>query len=155
MSDCQIHFNVLNINFINVENNWFLIRFVWRKLTTETSYSHQQSPFRPYFFLQGYQRSSSNHAKARTGRPILVWFFLPHQRPPPQHTSFSNPPLSHSFSSGFFFPLSPYRFPFPELQLQPDYLAGAPGLLSPSPRASRDQPQFLEYRSDHVMGSPV
>lgn len=87
--------------------------------------------------------------------PFLFGSFFPISDPHPNIHASVTLHCPTVFPQDFFFPLSPSRFPFPELQLQPDYLAGAPGLLSSSPRASRDQPQFLEYRSDHVMGSPV
>ena len=139
---------------MNVQNA-VLLSFVWRQFTTKTSYSRQQSPFRSYFFLQGYQRSSCGHTTARTGRPILAWFFLRPRRPPSQHTPISYPPLSHSFFSGFVFSGLLSLFSFPEIQLQPDNLAGALLLFSSNPCASRDRPPLseIQVRSRHGISS--
>lgn len=108
----QVHLNDLYVHFINVQNT-VLLSFVWRKLTTKTSYSHQQSPFRSYFFLQGYQRSSCGHTTARTGRPILAWFFLRPQRPPIPTYTHQLPSIVPQLLLTICFLWSPFPFLIP------------------------------------------
>lgn len=84
--------------------------------------------------------------------PFLFGSFFPVSAPHPSIRPSIPLCCPTAFSRDFF---SLVFFPFPEIQLQPDKLAGALGLFSSSAHTDRHQPQLLECGPDRVLRSPV